>query len=171
MAGEVRFTPTAADYVGARRDGYGRWLRRRGLLILAVPPVITLLGGVGGPLTGPDLVYNLLGFGMLGLVLSAAILGLWLLLLPWNSRRLYAQSKTVQMEHVYGWSETGLSYASETGSAQIRWPMLHGWHLGRRAFLFYFNDSLMHFLPLRVLDPAEAADLQATLERSGLRRL
>jgi hypothetical protein len=171
MAGEVRFTPTAADYVGARRDSFRRWLRRRGLLLLAIPPVIALLGGMGEPPTATDLLYNLLGFGILGLMMSAAILGLWFLWLPWSSRRLYAQSKTIQLDHACGWSEAGYSYASEVGSGQIKWPMLHGWQRGRRAFLFYFNDSVMHFLPLRVLDPAEAADLQATLERSGLRRL
>lgn len=171
MAGEVRFTPTAADYLGARRDGFGRWLRRRGLILLALPPAIAMLGAAGGPSSGLDLLWSLLGYGIIGLVLSAVVLVAWLFILPWSSRRLYAQSKTVQLEHVCGWSEAGFSYASEAGSGQIRWPLLHGWRRGRRAFLFYFKDRLSHFLPMRVPDAAQTADLQATLERSALRRL
>jgi YcxB-like protein len=174
MAGEVHFTPSLADFVSARRDVYSQFLHsgrgRAGYLILVL--IFIAMGIAEALLLNLDwLLWNIVGFGFIGLVTSAALIGITWLFLPRRSRRLFEQSKTMHQQFRYGWSDGGLSFRSANGSGDVPWPMLHGWYRGRANMLFYFNQGLCHFIPLRALDDAGLSDLAATLERSGLRQL
>ena len=174
MAGEIRFTPSLADFVSARRDIYRQFLHsRRGRAGYMIVVLIFMAMGIAQALVqNPDwLFWNLVGFGFAGLVTSASLIAITWLLLPRRSRRLFEQSKTMHQEFRYGWSHDGLRFGSDTGGGDVPWPMLYGWYRGRASMLFYFNQSLCHFVPLRTLDEARLADLVATVSRSGLRRL
>src|SRR5688572_12055411 len=118
MAGEVRFTPTLADFVSARRDIYLQFLHSRrgraGYLIVVL--IFTAMGIVDALLVNPEwLLENIVAFAFIGLFTSGALIAITWLLLPRRSRRLFEQSKTLQQEFRYAWSDGGLRFDSATG--------------------------------------------------------
>jgi YcxB-like protein len=172
MAGEVEFQPSEADYVGVNRDWFAitwksRRARRRRLLVLAM---MISLGGLVGYLDGG---IRQAGIGALlapsaAFLFLATVIGLHYLRLPARAKRLYRQQKTLQRPHRYSWTDEGLTLTTPSSTGHYLWSQFHQWADGRTAILLALNEQLFFFVPRRVLDDGEAADLRATLERSGL---
>jgi hypothetical protein len=68
------------------------------------------------------------------------------------------------------WSEHGAIWNTARGTHNMLWSDYHKWASTPKGFLVYLNDNLYHFIPKRVLSDTECADLQKTLEASGLKK-
>jgi hypothetical protein len=175
VTGEIEFVPTEADHLAAARLAWVRrvfslrtsatWI----LIIMIVSPlaavVTVLLDGAGNVMRQVPFFLPFVAGGMLLTQLVC-----WIRL-PFITRRLFRQQKSLHEAFRYGWSEEGISYASASGSGLISWSSLYGWTVGKHCFLLYMNERLVQFLPRRVMTAGEADDLVAALAARCVRRL
>jgi hypothetical protein len=172
MAGQVRFTPDAEDYVAASRANFRLllqrrrfWLRTPALLLtlaLVVGLVATILDGdwMAGVVTG--------GSGAVGGIGMVAIcVALNYALLPGRARRLFAQQRALHHEQLFRWDEAGTETVAAEFGSRMPWRYYHGWIETPAAFLLYFNEQMPQFLPRRALDAGQIEDLRATLVAYG----
>lgn len=173
VAGKIKFRPSAADFAFARRDIYRQCVRTWPLLLVysVVPAVFFVLGLLDGGGDPARMAGYAVGYGLIGLLLSGAMIAISWVLIPVRSRRLFRQTKLLHQEFHYSWSEAGLRFASATGSGEIPWAMLHGWVRGRANVLIYASPAMCHFLPLRLLDEGSLGELERTITGAGVRRL
>ena len=174
VAGEVTYQTTEADYVAANRDWFRRAIVKRKALVRNVVTVLAsfALGVVlsqGGK--GTLAIGNLYaGLAMSGVVIVAVLLSYAVAyaLIPRRAAKLFRQQTTFQKPMKFSWSDYGMVQDSANGTGTYAWRDLHRWTAGREAFMPYVNDQLYFIVPRRVLNEQQAADLLATLERSGL---
>jgi hypothetical protein len=174
VAGEVTFQMTEADYVAANRDWFLRTILKRKAIIrhavalgVAFTAGVVLAGGDRDTFTMGQLWY---GLGLAG----AAAGGLLLLyvvtyaLIPRRAGRLFRQQTGFHRPLTFSWSDDGMAQTSAHGTGTYAWRDLHRWTAGRDSIMPYVTDQLYFVIPRRVLSDAQANDLVATLEQSGL---
>lgn len=130
----------------------------------------------------PRKTYAILGL----LVLASAICALWLaffgskpdsgwakwavlaslvylpahffLYVPYRLRRHFRQFKALQREQLLATTDTGLTTATEDGSATVPWSDLLRWKESNALFMLYVADSTYCLIPKRFF--ASEADIQ-----------
>jgi len=169
MTGSVTFTPTETDYVGAMRANFVLAMRRRRTLrVIAITLLVFAAIGAGVGLIDGSPAWYAAGGLVYGAILFALIYLTSYLLLPRRAARLFRQQRSIHQSFEYRWSDACLEWSSAQGTGRFLWSDLHGWRETRAVTLIYMNDTLFQFLPQRALGADGAADLRATLERSGL---
>jgi len=168
MAGEAAYRPEAADYVAASRAGWWRSVRRRRFRIQVAIGllIVTLLGITLGLVfqldDKPVLIAMMIG-GYIGWLI--ACVGIGYLMLPRRARRLFRQQKALDQEFVVSWSPHGAKFISPKASSDLAWGDYLDWAENDGAFILTINDGLYHFVPKRVLDATQTADLRDALVR------
>ena len=135
----------------------------------------------------PRLIYKILGF----LVLAAFVWAAWLSLtvgdldvmdfvfialpillilnfavyLPWKTRRLYKQQKSLQGELTFSFDEDGVTVQSENGSWRTAWTDYVRWKKNDQLVLLYLSDCMYHMIPKRF--STEAGDFDTLCELVG----
>ena len=126
----------------------------------------------------PRLLYKILG----GVVLAAFVLAAWLSLtsgdldamdflvfalviflvlnftvyLPWKTRRLYKQQKSLQGELSYVFNNDGVAVDSENGNWKTPWTDYVRWKKNDQLLLLYLSDCIYHMIPKRLfVDPGD----------------
>ena len=176
MAGEVTYKVAERDYVAANRDWFRRAIvKRKALIRHAVTVLAVFMLGVSIS-RGSESTFAMrnlyIGLAM-GCIAICAVLLLYAInyaLLPRRAGRLFRQQTAFQKPLKFSWSDEGMVQDSAHGTGTYAWRDLHRWTAGRENFMPYVNDQLYFIVPRRALNEEQAADLLATLERSGLPR-
>lgn len=163
------FTITAEDYADALRLHMRRyWMSRPGPKLFVA--AIVAAGLLAGPLSGFD--PGLTGAGI-GAAIGAVIVPLlsYFFLIPGRARKIHAQQKVLRHPVEVSWNDEAYSAASDASASVVRWGDYHGWSADEKMILLLPSSVLFQMLPRRALSEAQAADLIAHIERSGLRRI
>ena len=166
MRGEVSYTATAAQSIGASFDlALYRLRQPRTMLIFGGAVLIVGLTGAWSAADGGTRATAegfLIGVG-LGSVLLVLFYAGCLLLIPWRVRRLFRQLRTREGPVCWSWDEDGIRISTANGNVGFAWFELYRVHRGRRAFLLFINDQRNMILPRDVLDAAQEQSLRHAL--------
>lgn len=70
--------------------------------------------------------------------------------LPWKTRRIYRQQKSLQREVKMQFSGAGLSAENEVGRGLSPWSDYLKWKENEHLFLLYISDPFFHMIPKRL---------------------
>jgi len=171
LAGEITFTPVAADHVAVARGSFRLAMRRRRFLV-RIAAILVIGAGVGwflGTLDRPADRWWWFLFGTAAAAgwLCVILLGTYLLI-PRRATRLFRQHRTLDQPFRFVWDETGVTFGSPSGSSNLQWDQYHSWFENDRLFAFGLNEQPFHWAPKSAMTDAQAADLRATVATSGL---
>ena len=155
------FQPTLEDILAANRLHFVTSFKSRRMLRAY------LLGGAlcaaAGLAAAWLLHLSMAVTAVLGAVYWAAFLSAVLLAgylrLPIQTRRTFAQQKSLHGEVAVKWSETGISMTSERGHSQFKWEDFVEIVEGPDAILLRQTDTLFSFIPKRLLSEEQAASI------------
>ena len=71
-------------------------------------------------------------------------------IVPSRLRKLYAQSKLLQMEVVYSFNKEAFLSKSENGNTILNWPNFHKWKSDKNLILLYQADNVFNIIPKRI---------------------
>lgn len=69
--------------------------------------------------------------------------------IPWNTRRMFSQQKTLQVEHEILISPEMIEITSEHGTTRMRLSEFHTYKVGKDLILLYHSQALFHMFPRR----------------------
>lgn len=178
MAGEVTFSASEADNIGAQRDWWRSVVFRRstGIRYAAIAGVAFILfAGFGGwSLAWPNNYRPYLAWGVGGALYVMLVYGLCpgggYLRLPRRAARLFRQAKMAGQQWTVSWDDEGLSYIAPNGTGRYHWVDFDHWREGRHATLCFVTDNSFIYIPHRVLNIGQREDITESLSRSELRR-
>lgn len=85
------------------------------------------------------------------------------LVLPFRSKKLYAQQKGIHGDIEYTWDDHALTIKTPRAQGAIPWADYVKWRENDRLFLLYQNDILFNMILKRMF--VDAAELQAFRDR------
>lgn len=164
MTRTITFRPEAGDTVAVARGSFLHSMKRpkfywRMLLIIlvAVGTGSAIILALGGPVTINALAF-LVGIAICWL--TVALVAIYLLI-PFRSKRLFRQQRSLAHDFTLEWDEDGLAQRWAGGAQRTRWTEYHDWFEDDRVICFGLNEQLYHFAPKRVLAAEQCADLRA----------
>ncbi|RLA46153.1 MAG: hypothetical protein DRR42_18690 [Gammaproteobacteria bacterium] len=104
-------------------------------------------------------------FGTLDYLFYLAILFLILnfaVYLPWKTRRIYKQQKSLQRELTFKFDDEGVSASNENAQSLTPWEDYLKWKHNDQLILLYFSDCMYHMVPKRLF--ADVADFDELRE-------
>jgi len=147
----------ADDYVSASLL-HARWSIRRWLVVLGI--------GAGAAVAiwmlFPDRAAVVAG-GVLGGVIGAVA---WyatamLVYLPWKSRRMFRQQKSLHASYEVEWDDAGLTVRGEHLLSTTPWDAYIKRKENARVLMLYQSDLLFQMLPKRCFPPEEWRSIDA----------
>lgn len=140
-------TVSAQDVVSAQRlHATPKPLLSASLLILATGGIVvayaeSLLspGGAFGAVLGM--------FGWLAVQ--------FLVIIPYLSRRIYLQQKSLHIEHQFEWDDQFVYFHSQDTEGKMRWSDFTKFKENRNMLLLYHSDSLYNMMPKRCFSSHE----------------
>ena len=84
----------------------------------------------------------------------------YLLYLPYKTRKIFREQKSLHYPMTVSWSEAGFKFENQQGSAVMPWGDFFKWGEDSRIFLLYHSSRLFHMLPKRALTEAQLTDLR-----------
>ncbi len=91
-------------------------------------------------------------------------------LVPWQARRQYQQSASVEDEIAAVWDEGQLRLSGDHGSLIYAWSDYHRWSEDSAILLLYHSDATFNVIPKSALTKAQCADIIALLEATGVKK-
>jgi hypothetical protein len=169
MSAEISFVLTEQDYADSARSQYWQRIsspRRWAWPLLALAALFSLFA-YSVSCDFRSFVYNLVPYAVIVLVLCPllCVVGYW-----WAgryARRIFRQ-QAAQPESRIAWNDEGLRVESAIGSLNAKWSDFYGWRKARGTYMIHMNEMIYYLIPARAISPEQAADLEATLSRSGL---
>ncbi len=154
---------TVEDYIHARRLSMRprRWLRIVGYVVLALFTVFIVWVGYEGFVLGkPQKDFWMI----IGLV--AYLLVIYYVLIPWRTKRIFRQQKTLHQPIELEFTDTHFFGSSPHGTFKMGWSDFHKWKKDDHSILVYQSAALMHMIPIRAFQSsADIELLVATLRK------
>jgi hypothetical protein len=160
----MKFTITLVpqDYVDARRLG----LRpRKGMRILMYILLAVYALALGGALI--DFVRTGHWFNGLGWMsfFPAYALFIYYVLIPWRTRRIFKQQKTLHDPVTFTFTNEGMHAESKRGNANLVWDDFFKWKVNTKTLLLYHSSAVFNMIPARAFPtPEEFLSFQALVE-------
>jgi len=160
---KISYLLTPEDYIRARRLSMRPrpWLRIVGYIVVALFIAFIVWQG-----------YDVFAHGKrqgdfwMIVGIAAYLLTAYFLLLPWRTRRLFRQQKTLQHPIELELTENHFSGSSSHGTFKMAWSDFHKWKKNDHVILIYQSAALMHMIPLRAFQsPTDIATLVSILEK------
>ena len=95
------------------------------------------------------------GFNWSDLIIPAGVayfVAQFFVYVPWKTRRIYHQQKSLKREAHMRFDDTGLSAENEMGQGTTPWADYVKWKENERLFLLYISDPFFHMIPKRLFD-------------------
>ena len=165
----ISFQPTLEDVLAASRLHFTTSLKTKGILrsYLRGGAICATAGlAVAWFLDLPLVLTALVGLAYWVLFLSLCLLAAYLRL-PRQTRRTFAQQKSLQGNFTIEWSDVGISTTSERGHSQFKWEDFITIVEGRDAIVLRQSDMLFNFIPKRALSDEQAASIMQHAARAG----
>ena len=165
----ISFQPTVEDVLAARRLHFTTSLKakriqrsylRRGAICATAGLAVAWF------LDLPLVLTAVVGLAYWFLFLSLCLLAAYLRL-PGQTRRTFAQQKSLQDNFTIEWSDVGISTTSERGHSQFKWQDFITIVEGRDAIVLRQSDMLFNFIPKRALSDEQAASIMQHAARAG----
>lgn len=177
MAGEVTYTLNDADMTAAAREQFRAAIfTRKSFACYALFLAIGFGLGFAGPKScgcaaWADRIAS--GWSMAGfvVVLFMALFALVYLTAPGRMRRALRQQTGLREPVSFAWADDRMTVGTIHGTLTFPWADRLNWTEVASAVVIAYTDLERHIVPRRVLTDAQRADLIATLERSGLKRV
>lgn len=172
MIGEARFTYTNADMIAMQYawwTGAARWQSFLLTWAIILTAYLVLFAGIAvatGQKDGFEAVKVAL---VLAPVVTVALFGVGLVLVPVLGRRALRENRLIGGEYHWSWDETALHIDSERGHVNIPWGLLAGWLDAPKVVLLYQSRRLVFTLPKRALAVGEVDRLVALLREQSVR--
>jgi len=88
--------------------------------------------------------------------------------LPWRSRRVFTQQKSLQRPVEFWWDDDALHGSNDRGSNSTPWSDYVKWRQSERIILLYLSDAMFQMVPKRCFDgPAQLAAFLERVETIG----
>lgn len=150
------------DYLHAQAL-HRSWSRKKFLIVSGVAIVTAALGWIlwvqgYGPIAG----------GLLGGLIGGAITGsaIRYLYVPWKTRKVFRQQKSLQREFTLSWSEDCLLSEDANGQYKTAWADFTNWKEDAHIFLLYHSDIAFQMLPKRAFSNANViAEFRSHIQR------
>lgn len=78
--------------------------------------------------------------------------------LPWQGRRIYAQTKAMQRPYKWTWDDERMSYVNDLASGIVPWEDVLKWREGPEQFLVYQSNIMFYLFPKRAFANEAAID-------------
>ena len=131
-----------------------------GLALLALVGLVIALGE-GWPAVAAVLVGGVVG----GFSVPAMMLR-WRV--PAVARRVFRQQQQLNEKTDLAWNADGLRVRTPNLDGRTPWAHFRRWREDGRVVLLYHSDALFQFIPKRVLNPEQLADLRAYAAAGGV---
>lgn len=100
-------------------------------------------------------------FAILATLLYFALFyGVWL---PFRTKRLFSQQKTLQEPYEVEISDDALFASDSHGQTTMVWKDFHKYKTGERLILLYQSDALFHMFPIRWFSEDQFAEFRELL--------
>ena len=99
------------------------------------------------------------------LVALAYFYVLYAVMLPWKTRKIYKQQKSLQEPYESELTDDAYSFASIHGAATMPWSMFHKYKISKDTILLYQSDAIYHLFPKRWFTEEQFAEFQSILQK------
>jgi hypothetical protein len=79
-------------------------------------------------------------------------------ILPWRTRKLYRQQKSLQRPQKISWTEEHLSVQGEGFSSEAPWSDYMRWREDEKIFSLYLSDVMFRIIPKRAFSDVGPID-------------
>ena len=158
----ISFQPTVEDVLAASRLHFTTSLKAKRIQrsYLRGGAICATAGlAVAWFLDLPLVLTAVVGLAYWILFLSLCLLAAYLRL-PGQTRRTFAQQKSLQDNFTIEWSDVGISTTSERGHSQFKWQDFITIVEGRDAILLRQTDMLFNFIPKRAVSDEQASIME-----------
>lgn len=162
----TRFSLTADDFLSAQKLHIRRHFLKLPMLFVYAVCLIFLAVGLFFPPASSGLRILVLGFP---LAMGGFILFNHFVMLPYRTRKIFSQQKTLHEPVDAQWDEEGYAAASGNVSGLIKWTQYHRLDFNELIILLYQSDTLFQMLPRRALTQNQFDDFIALAKTAGLK--
>lgn len=159
------FTLSIDDLTAAYRfHNIGRYRQRRTWIrFLAVFLVLSamLIIADRGQNPGDIAIGVCLIFGYLAAWIAGLFAFNYWFYLPRMARRVYAQTRNLQVSCDAEWSDEGIRFVSAHSTVAYAWPDFFAMKRNAEMLLLYQSELMFHVLPMRALTAEQAQDIVA----------
>ena len=89
----------------------------------------------------------------------------YLVVLPYRTRKIFRQQKTLQRPYDIRLSEEVLESVSEDGRVKMPWKNFHKYKMSKEMILVYQSDAIFHMFPKRWFAEEQFLEFQNILLR------
>jgi hypothetical protein len=137
-----------ADYLSAQALHH-KWSKRKVMVVFLLVIAASALGWV----LWCQGVWVIAG-GIAGGLISGVIAGtiVRFIYVPWKTRRVYRQQKSLQREFTLSWNADGVQSKNANGEYSVSWSDFIRWKENDRLYLLYLSDIMFSMVPKRAFD-------------------
>ncbi len=96
------------------------------------------------------------------------VLAIYFVFIPWQTKRIYRQQKTLQQPLELELDEGHFSVSSAHGTFKMAWRDFHKWKKNSHLILVYQSSVLMHMIPLRAFQSRDDCDALVAILKKNL---
>lgn len=160
---KLSFTLTPEDYIRARRLAMRP---RRELRVVGYGVSLLFVGFIAWQAYETFVVGGPQSSFWINVGLTAYFLAIYFIFIPWRTRRIFRQQKTLQRSVEVEITDSHFSGSSSNGTFRIAWEDFYKWKKNEHLILVYESSALMRMIPLRAVpSQADVETLVSTLKK------